>query len=103
MLDLERALCASSFDIFAREPSKLYQPLSIEHANVTMPEFKELALAQFPQHPIDMDRSEAEGIREIVLRERTFKAVAGDRADPFQTRGQFEEQMRRPPQRAGGS
>ena len=97
-----RGRYASIFDIFVLESSKLRQARLIEHANMALAEFEQLALAQFPQHSIDMDRSEAESVREIVLGEGAFIAVTGDRADSLQTRPQFEEQMRRPRQSAAG-
>ena len=94
---------ALAFDIFVLESSKLRQARLIEHAHLALAEFEKLALAQFPQHSIDMYRSEAESVRQIVLGERAFKAVLGNRAGPFQTRLQFEEEMRCPRQCAASS
>lgn len=68
----------------------------IEQANMALAKFEKPALTEFPQHSIDMDRSKAKGVSEVVLRDRTVKAVAVNRANSLQTSRQFEQQMRRP-------
>ena len=87
-------------DVFAIKSNKLPQARRIEHADMALAEFEKLSLAQFPQHSIDVNRSKAKGVSEVVLGERAFKAAAIDSANSLQTRGQLEQQMRCPLQGA---
>lgn len=60
---------------------------------MALPEFEKLPLAKFPQHSIDVDRSKAKGVSEVVLGERAVEAVAVNCAYSLQTRCQLEQQM----------
>jgi hypothetical protein len=68
--------------------------------NVALAELEEFALAQFPEHPIDMDRGKAKRVGEVMLGERAFKAITINCADSLQTSRQLEQQMRGPLQGA---
>lgn len=86
----------SVLDIAPIEPNEFRQTGMIEQADMALAKFEKPALTQFPQHSIDMDRSKAKGVSEVVLRERTVKAIAVNCANSLQTPRQFEQQMRRP-------
>lgn len=86
----------SVLDVVPIETNEFRQAGMIEEADMALAKFEKPALTEFPQHSIDMNRSKAKGVSEVVLRERTVKTVAVNRANSLQTSRQFEQQMRRP-------
>ena len=86
----------STVDVFGVESGELRQARRIEQPDMALAEFEKLPLAKFAQHSIDMDRSKAKGVSEVILSERAVKAAAVDRAYPLQTHCQLEQQMCRP-------
>ncbi len=76
------------------EHRQIRQPLDVGNIEAPPLELDQALGAQFLEHPVDVDRSQARSLREVALRQMEIACAITRKANGAQTKVELEEQVR---------